>query len=235
MAQDGKPQGGERDVMPGWPEAGFEARGLLRGGRSASLATLSEGQPFVSLATHAVDADGSLLMLLSGLSEHTRHLAASAGCSVMVLGEARGPNPQTTPRVTITGRAARDEDPARRSRWIARHPYAAFYAGFADFALWRIVPEAGLIVAGFGRAARLDAASLRPDAAVGAALAPLLAELAERWAARGDGSRLVSMDADGVDAEGPNGLVRHDFPHPAESVAAAMTLLSSLSGGSVSG
>ncbi len=215
----------ERNVMPGWPEAGFEARRLLRGSRSASLATLSDGLPFVSLVTHAVDGEGALLMLLSGLSEHTRHLVAAAGCSVMVQGEARGPNPQTTPRVTVTGQASREDDPALKARWIARHPYAAFYADFADFSLWRLVPQAGLIVAGFGRAARLDAGSLRPDPAVGQAIAAMLPALADRWAARDDGTRLDAVDADGADVEGPSGLTRLGFPHPADSAEAAASML----------
>jgi len=47
--------------------------------------------------------DGSLLMLLSQLSEHTRHLVADPRCSVMVGGVAVSANPQTTPRVTVTG------------------------------------------------------------------------------------------------------------------------------------
>ena len=147
--------------MPGWPEAGLEARALLRNARSASLATLGGGLPFVSLVTHAVDAEGAILMLLSGLSEHTRQLQAEPGCSLMALGEASGPNPQTTPRVTVTGTAELAPEPALRALWIARHPYAAFYAGFADFALWRLVPQGGLIVAGFGRAARLEAGDLQ--------------------------------------------------------------------------
>ncbi len=147
--------------MPGWPEAGLEARGLLRDARSASLATLGGGLPFVSLVTHAVDADGAILMLLSGLSEHTRQLQAEPGCSLMALGKASGPNPQTTPRVTVTGVAALAPEPALRALWLARHPYAAFYAGFADFAMWRLVPQGGLIVAGFGRAARLEAGDFK--------------------------------------------------------------------------
>ncbi len=212
--------------MPGWPEAGFEARGLLRGARSASLATLGGGMPFVSLVTHAVDTDGAILMLLSGLSEHTRQLQDEPGCSLMALGASSGPNPQTTPRVSVTGIAARAGEPRLRARWIARHPYAGFYAGFADFALWRLVPQAGLIVAGFGRAARLDADALRPDPAVGEALAQRLPQLAAAWRARaGAAGELCGVDADGADIETKDGLRRLAFAHPAISADAAAALL----------
>ncbi len=215
-----------RDVMPGWPEAGFEARQLLRDARSASLATLGGGLPFVSLVTHAVDSDGAILMLLSGLSEHTRQLQAEPGCSLMVLGVSSGPNPQTTPRVTVTGAATPAPEPRLRARWIARHPYAGFYAGFADFALWRLVPQAGLIVAGFGRAARLEASALLPDQAIGQALAQRLPQLASAWQARpGAAGKLCGIDADGADIETKDGLRRLTFGHPATSADAAASLL----------
>jgi hypothetical protein len=108
--------------------------------------------------------DGSLLLLLSQLSEHTRHLAADARCSVMVTGAAADANPQTTPRVTVTGVAEVVNEPALKARFLAVHPYAALYADFSDFATWRVVPAAGLLVAGFGRASRLRAADLAPEA-----------------------------------------------------------------------
>lgn len=212
--------------MPGWPEAGFEARRLLRAARSASLATIdAAGAPFVSLVTHAVDETGALLMLLSGLSEHTRHLQADARCSLMVTGAPDGPNPQTTPRVTVTGLAAVALDPALRARWIGRHPYAGFYADFTDFALWRLVPQAGLIVAGFGRAARLQAASLCPDPEIGAAIAATRPALEVVWQAHGGGGRLIGVDADGADIETAAGAQRLAFPHPAASADAAAALL----------
>jgi hypothetical protein len=53
----------------------FEARKLLRAARSGTLATAADGgQPFASLVTPACAPDLSLLLLLSNLSEHTRHL-----------------------------------------------------------------------------------------------------------------------------------------------------------------
>lgn len=215
-----------RDVMPGWSEAGFEARKLLRAARSASLATLGGGLPFVSLVTHAVDTDGSVLMLLSGLSEHTRQLQGEPACSLMALGASSGPNPQTTPRVTITGKAVLSPEPRLRSRWIARHPYAGFYAGFADFALWRLVPQAGLIVAGFGRAARLDAEALLPDPAIGQALLQHLPALAAAWRTRpGASGELCGIDADGADIETTQGLSRLAFAYPASTTDAALDLL----------
>ena len=52
--------------------------------------------------------DGSVLMLLSGLSPHTRHLRVEPRCSLLFLGAPTTANPQTTPRLTIIGDARPD-------------------------------------------------------------------------------------------------------------------------------
>src|ERR1700761_1478899 len=118
----------------------WQARKLLRAARSGCLATVANGQPFASLVTPACMPDGSLLMLLSRLSEHTRHLAADPHCSIMLTGAPVSDNPQTTPRVTVTGMAEVVEDAALKARYLAVHPYAALYADFGDFAIWRLPP-----------------------------------------------------------------------------------------------
>jgi putative heme iron utilization protein len=154
------------DLTPAW-----QARRLLRSARSGCLATSASGQPFASLVTPACMPDGSVLLLLSQLSEHTRHLKADPRCSIMVAGPAESANPQTAPRVTLTGLAEVVVDLALKARFLAVHPYASLYADFGDFATWRIKPAAGLLVGGFARAFRLKAADLAPDAQAAAAIA----------------------------------------------------------------
>ena len=139
---------GEPEPTPAW-----HARMLLRAARAATLATVADGQPFASLVTPACAPDLSLLLWISMLSEHTRHLRADARCSLLVSGPPAGANPQTALRLTLTGIALPDADPALKARWLAVHPYAALYAGFADFTIWRIRPAQALFVGGFARAA----------------------------------------------------------------------------------
>ncbi len=142
---------------------GFEARKLARAARVASLATTADGgQPFASLVTHACAPDFSIFLLLSNLSEHTRHLRAEPRCALLVTAAAEGPNPQTTPRVTIIGLADQSDDPAMKRHFLAIHPYAALYADFDDFHLWRIRPMGALLVGGFARAMRVKQADLLP-------------------------------------------------------------------------
>ncbi len=152
--------------------AAFEARKLLRAARSGTLATVADGgQPYASLATHACAPDLSILLLLSDLAEHTRHLRVDPRCSILVCGAATGANPQTTPRVTVTGIAEVADDPMLKARFLAMHPYAAQYAGFGDFHLWRMRPMGALFIAGFAQAMRLRVAELVPDAAAVAEIA----------------------------------------------------------------
>lgn len=209
-----------------------EARRLLRAARSGTLATVSAGQPFASMVTPATAPDLSPLLLLSSLAEHTSHLAADPSCSLFVAGTPVSANPQTTPRVTLTGIARSLPDPALKARWLARHPYAAFYAGFADFSLWRIEIGGALLVAGFGRAARIRSTDLAPDpsavARVAAAEADVIAECnakhGEALARLGGGAglwRIVAVDVDGCDlapSEPDRGPVRRvAFSRPAGS------------------
>lgn len=191
---------------------GFQARRLLRAARAGTLATTGPGgQPFASLVTPATAPDLSPLLLLSSLSEHTRHLRADPRCALMVVGTPETTNPQTAPRVTITGTAEPVEDAALKARWLAVHPYAALYADFADFSLWRIRPAAALLVGGFARATRLRAADLLPEpdavAALVAAEAGIIAHCnadhADAMALLGGGGagawRMVTADTDGCD------------------------------------
>jgi putative heme iron utilization protein len=158
-------------------DAAWEARLLLRAARVATLATSAQGQPFASLVTPATAADLSVLMLLSSLSEHTRHLRADPRCALLVTGLAASANPQTAPRLTVTGNAEPDTDPALKARFLAVHPYARLYADFGDFAVWRVRPLAGLFVGGFARAVRLRGADLLPDPAAVAAIAAAEADI----------------------------------------------------------
>ena len=207
-----------------------EAIGLIRRAASATLASSAEGQPFASLVTPAPAPDLSPLLWLSTLSAHTRQLAADPRCALLFTGTPDGPNPQTAPRVTVTGLAEPvpdSEAPPLKARWLARHPYAAPYADFADFGLWRVRIGGALQVGGFARAERIKASELAPDPAAVAAIlaaeadiiAHVNAEHADAVAAIAQGLlggaagdwRLVAVDVDGCDLSDSNQTVRLAF------------------------
>jgi heme iron utilization protein len=191
-------------------DATWAARCLLRAARVGTLATSAEGHPFASLVTPACAPDLSVLMLLSRLSPHTRHLMADGRCSILVVGMPETANPQTAPRVTVTGIAKPVQDAALKARYLAIHPYASLYANFGDFGLWRMIPAEAQMVGGFGRAKRLKAADLLPDAA---AVATILAaedgiighcnqdhpHALAAIAGTSGGWQMVTVDTDGFD------------------------------------
>ena len=153
------------------PSPAWEARRLLRAARVGTLASCG-GRAAVRLPGHAglrarsVAAAAALRSVRAHAASARRATLFGAGRR----GRRQDANPQTTPRVTVTGLAERLVDAALKSRYLAVHPYAAMYADFGDFSLWRIRPLGGLYVGGFARAARLRAADLAPEPAAVAAI-----------------------------------------------------------------
>jgi putative heme iron utilization protein len=142
---------------------------LLRSIRAGTLATIDRntGHPFASLVTVATDADGSPLILTSRLSTHTANLEADGRASVLLAQTGKG-DPLAHPRLTVLGGFSRVEresaDDARvRRRFLARHPKAELYAGFGDFAFWRMQVASAHLNGGFARAADLAAADVLTD------------------------------------------------------------------------
>lgn len=147
------------------------ARDLLRRIRAGTLATLDRntGHPFASLVNIGTDADGSPAILISRLSTHTANLEADGRASVMLAETGKG-DALARPRLTVLGSfvpVARDTaDEARlRRRFLAHHPKSQLYAGFGDFAFWRMNVASSHLNGGFARAADLTAADVLTDTA----------------------------------------------------------------------
>ncbi len=133
-------------------DARAEARRLMRSARFATLATVDRrtGGPYASLISAATDVDGTPIVLISRLALHTLNVEENPASSVL-FAEVGAGDPLVHPRVSVTTRAQKTDDPRVRRRFLARHPGAAMYADFADFSFWRLVPEGAHLVAGFGR------------------------------------------------------------------------------------
>jgi hypothetical protein len=175
------------------PDAPFDARlaakKLLREGRSGALATLmaGSGDPYCSLVNVATEPSGAPLLLLSKLALHTKNILADARASLM-LDERKDGDPLEGARVMLMGRLAATDDPAARAAYLRRHPEAEMFAGFGDFAFYRMEIAHAHLVAGFGRIVDLNAR----DVLIGVSdAADLLA--AEEGA-------IAHMDADHADA-----------------------------------
>jgi putative heme iron utilization protein len=219
--------------------SGAEARALLRRARSAAFATAlaaagGDAWPYASLVTMACDADASPILLLSDLSDHTRNIRRDDRASLLIEAASNRANPQTGPRVTLLGRIVPTEDERHRRRFLARHPSAGLYAGFADFNVYRMVVERAHFVGGFGRALWLSPEDvlLAPSQAAAAAEAEpaLLAEwkgpraeqvakaAEHRLARAGAGWRLAAIDPEGCDLRRRGTPSRLDFGRIVDSV-----------------
>lgn len=139
------------------------ARSLLAESGTAALASVgAAGAPFASYVTMAPGPDRQPLLLLSRLAVHTRNLKADPRASLLLVREAdAGTGRLTAARLSLVGavQGALDQ-PEARSRFLARHPDAALYAGFDDFAFYRFSVVSGHLVAGFGRIADIPAVDL---------------------------------------------------------------------------
>ncbi|MCR6629070.1 MAG: pyridoxamine 5'-phosphate oxidase family protein [Magnetospirillum sp.] len=211
---------------------------VVRACRKAALATLlaEGGAPYASLVTVAFDVDMAPILLLSGLADHTRNLAADPRVSLLLDGTDGHPNPQTGPRVTLTGRAERclpgPNGERLQARFLARHPGATQYAGFGDFGFWRVMPERAHFVGGFGRAVWFDAPfGLSPSAAatLAEAEAGLLAEInaahAGTLARLGAGWRVAALDPDGADLTNQEEFRRLAFLAPVDDIISCRAAL----------
>src|SRR6202521_5483381 len=150
------------------PNSEFDAKAackkLLREARTGALATLmsSSGDPYCSLVNVATAADGAPLLLLSKLALHTQNILADSRVSLM-LNEGRSGDPLAGARVMLMGKAAATDDADARRRYVARHPQAEMFAGFSDFAFYRVTLKAAHLVAGFARLVDLGASDILTD------------------------------------------------------------------------
>jgi len=181
---------------------------------STALAA-KDGWPYGSLISVALDCDGSPLMLFSTLSDHTRNLAQDPRASLLFEETSRLKNPQTGPRITVTGRIKKTTQDRHRRRFLARHPEAALYAGFDDFNFFRMQIDKAHFVGGFAKAAWLKGADILADAKAAAAVAKAEAAVLEHMntdhpdavdhyavtllGRGGRGWKMTGIDPDGAD------------------------------------
>lgn len=243
----------DRDSTPA-----AQVRGLLRRSATGVLATLLQprgegesalaGWPYASLVLLAAAMDGAPLLLLSDLAQHTANARADGRVSLSIAGatapETALSDPLAAPRASLLGRLAPAADPALAARFLARHPAARDYAGFADFRFWRMEVERVHLVAGFGRIAWADGVEFRhggETAALAEAEAGILAHMnadhadavalyATRLCGQAPGDwRMTGCDPEGIDLQAGDGRrARLDFDAPVSDAAGAHAALVAL-------
>ena len=113
MAAEPEPQ------VPPAPQIdpGTAARRLVRTALKASLATLDRetGHPYASLVLVATEPDGSPILLISRLAQHTRNLEADARAAILFDGTDGLGDPLTGGRVTVSGEVRPTHQPDGRA------------------------------------------------------------------------------------------------------------------------
>jgi putative heme iron utilization protein len=216
-------------------KSGFDPRAaakkLLREARSGALATLTagSGDPYCSLVNVATAADGAPLLLLSRLALHTKNIISDTRVSLMI-DERKAGDPLEGARVMLMGRASPTEDPEARRRYLDRQPEAETFAGFGDFAFYRVALTRAHLVAGFGRIVDLEPHEILIDLvgldALVAAEADIVAhmnrdhvETARLYATKllgaPDGDwRCAGCDPEGLELQDGRTVLRLTFPCP---------------------
>lgn len=227
-----------------------QSRGLIRGARTAVLSTLmaSSQAPFGSLVLCATGPDGAPVLLLSKLAVHTLNLEHDPRACLLYDATGALQAPLTGARLSLMG-AIRPIPPDSlkfdKNRFLARHPSAATYADFADFGFYRMQPDRGHLVAGFGQIGWVEAADLLLKSDVWDGLAPAEADIlahmnsdhadsialyAQKLLGQPPGPwRMSGCDPEGCDLEMQGAFVRLAFGALVQSPARARQELVRLS------
>jgi hypothetical protein len=150
-------------------------RTLLSIGRFAALTTLTTaghveaGYPYGSLVAYSVLDDGSPMVCISELAEHTRNVHTDHRAGMLLIGTPvdHTADPLDRPRASLVGQLRR-HDPSDRERaaHIDLHRGVLDYVDFPDFAWWRLEIVAARYVGGFGHMSWVtgdDIAAALPD------------------------------------------------------------------------
>jgi putative heme iron utilization protein len=142
-------------------------RDLLQTQQVASLGTLHQGQPYVSMAPFALlPGSTNFIIHVSQLAAHTKDMLASPQVSLLVIAP---PTPeviaQELARITVQGEAVQlaggtPKHAAAKAAYLSRFPQSELMFGFSDFSLFAIVPSSIRFVGGFAQATTISPETL---------------------------------------------------------------------------
>ena len=227
---------------------GRDIRCLMRSLRLATLSTglaTADGWPYGSMVTVAIDQGAHPLLLMSGLSDHTRNLAEDSRASLLFLQPTRHRNPQRGARVTVMGNIRKTNKSRHAARFLTMHPEAQMYAGFGDFNFYRMSVERAHWVGGFAQAQWLDGKHVTLRATAVRTVSEIESGVIDHMnldhidtvdlyarkllGRRGYGWRMVGIDSDGADLERDGRFARLPFPSVISNASEARDILVGLS------
>ena len=148
-------------IRPTDDDARKLARTLIDNAEFGAIGVLVDGAPMVSRISIATHPDGTPLTLISDLSLHTKALRENPSASLLLGEPGERGDPLTHPRITLQVQAEfLEKSEALAKTYLAQHPKAKLYIGFADFNFVRLRPTHAHLNGGFGKAFNLSAADL---------------------------------------------------------------------------
>ncbi|QQE64681.1 hypothetical protein GFS31_13620 [Leptolyngbya sp. BL0902] len=150
--------------MPSFDAALTAYQTLPQRVKSLMLSTVSaDGNPHASYAPFTIDDTYQIYLLTSGLSAHTQHLLSTGRASVLII-EDESQTQQVFARQRLTYDCQVIPIPRHSEGWeiqIAQMearfgPIIAMLRQLEDFQLFRLSPQAGRFVMGFGAAYAVD-------------------------------------------------------------------------------
>jgi putative heme iron utilization protein len=206
-----------------------EARRMLRSHRYGALCTLSkkiDGYPFGSITPYLVDHDGSLIILISTLAEHTKNIMHDPRVS-LITHDQHDPRILTQGRVTFTGNAGLEPNRDQAGlRYLRYFPEAQTYFSMHDFSFYRIRPVAIRYIGGFGKIHWIDMENYavaqaqiftQREELLLAEMNARQQDLMQQLLLQQDGVaatdvRAIGLDCDGIDVRGDEQIWRLNFP-----------------------
>jgi len=206
---------------------GIEARRLLRHCRSGALATLSlrlNAHPYASVVPFMSDFDGSPVLLISRLAEHTKNIEADARVSLLV--HEPSADVQATARLTLVGTCSRiAADDALRERYARLFPEANDLLAL-DFDFHRIVPSTIRYIGGFGKIHWVEARSFLDTSGIDSGIENEWLDRVDELCRQGQLDetvapvRIAALDCDGIDVRSAHGgIIRLAFSQSTTSRA----------------
>ena len=137
------------------PTHAERVRTLLGQERVGTLATQSvrhPGWPFASVMPYALRADGSPILLISGMAIHTQNLLGDPRASLLVMQSGGDADPLGSARATLLGTVRRVDGPpdSLRDLYLQTHPAARHWIDYSDFSFFQLAVTDVYFVGGFG-------------------------------------------------------------------------------------
>ncbi len=133
----------------------LEANQLIAARTDMALATIMSGVdtiPFCSWVPYVLSLDGTIVLLLSEIAQHTLNIQQNSHVSALIAAGNTGSSANTS-RVSVQAQVQLlEKNSEAGARYCRYFPQSKGYLENLDFSFYRLLPESALVNMGFGQA-----------------------------------------------------------------------------------